>query len=333
LKLSVLDLVPVRTGSTARDAMQESVDLARRAEALGYVRYWFAEHHGMASIASSVPEILIEHVASATATIRVGSGGIMLPNHAPLRVAEVFHTLETLHPGRIDLGMGRAPGTDPATSRALRPFDGDQFPEQVREMLALSRQQFPPDHAFGTVRVVPGGVRLPPIWILASSGATAAFAGSIGVGYGFARHFSPTPPGPAIRAYREHFRPSAEFERPHVVLGVSVICAATEDEADYLASSSDLAWVRLHRREFLPLPSPDEASRYVYSPQERVVVEMNRARHFIGTPERVASMIRNIAADTGADEVMVTTMVYGREERFWIYEAIAGQILAAQPHH
>jgi len=326
IPLSVLDLVPIRSGSTARDAMQESVELARVAEALGYVRYWFAEHHGMASIASSAPEILIEHVASATSRIRVGSGGIMLPNHTPLRVAEVFHTLETLHPGRIDLGMGRAPGTDPATSRALRPFDGEQFPDQVRELLALSRQQFPPDHPFATVRVVPGGVTLPPIWVLASSGATAAFAGSIGAGYGFARHFSPTPPGPAIAAYREHFQPSAQFPEPHVILGVSVICAPTEEEADYLASSTDLAWVRLHRREFLPIPSPEEASRYEYSPQERLVVAMNRARHFIGTPEKVAGMIRRVAADTAADEVMVTSMVYGRAERFRGYEAVAAAL-------
>jgi luciferase family oxidoreductase group 1 len=323
LTLSVLDLVPVRSGSTAREAMQESVDLARLAERLGFVRYWFAEHHGMASIASSAPEILIEHVASATSSIRVGSGGIMLPNHAPLRVAEAFHTLETLHPNRIDLGLGRAPGTDPATSRALRPFDGEQFPEQLREMLALSRRQFPADHPFASVRVVPEGVTLPPIWILASSGATAAFAGSMGLGYGFARHFSPTPPGPAIRAYREHFQPSLQFPDPHVILGVSVICAPTEDEAEYLASSSDLGWVRLHRREFLPLPSPEEARHYQYSPQERVVVEMNRARHFIGTPDKVASLIRNIATDTHADEVMITSTIYGRDERFRCYELVA----------
>jgi luciferase family oxidoreductase group 1 len=252
----------------------------------------------------------------------------MLPNHAPLRVAEAFHTLATLHPDRIDLGLGRAPGTDPATSRALRPFDGELFPEQLRELLALSRRQFPPDHPFASVHVVPDGVRLPPIWVLASSGATAAMAGAMGLGYGFARHFSPTPPGPAIRAYREHFQPSPEFPAPHVILGVSVICAPTAQEAEYLASSSDLGWVRLHRREFLPLPSPEEAIRYEYSPQERVVVEMNRARHFIGTPEKVANLVRNVAADIQADEVMITSSVYGRVERFRCYELIAAELLA-----
>jgi luciferase family oxidoreductase group 1 len=323
--LSVLDLVPVRAGSTATEALAESVELAQTAERLGYVRYWFAEHHGMAGIASSVPEILIEHIASATQRIRVGSGGIMLPNHAPLRVAESFHTLEALHPGRIDLGIGRAPGTDPATSRALRPFDSDQFPEQVREMMALSAGTFAPDHPFASVQVVPSGVSLPPIWVLASSGATAARAGSLGLGYGFARHFSPTPPGPAVRAYREAFTPSARFPAPHVILGVSIICAPTADEAEYMASSTDLAWVRLHRREFKPLPSPEEASQYVYSPVERVVVDMNRARHFIGTPSKVASLIRNLVADTGADEVMVTSMVYGRVERLRGYELLAAE--------
>ena len=277
----------------------------------------------MASIASSAPEILIEHIASATRTIRVGSGGIMLPNHAPLHIAEAFHTLEALHPGRIDLGLGRAPGTDPATSRALRPFDGEQFPEQVREMLALSRRTFPPDHPFASVRVIPAGVPLPPIWILGSSGAMAGFAGSLGLGYSFARHFSPNPPLPAIRAYREHFTPSTEFAQPHVILGVSVICAPTMEEAEYQASSTDLGWVRLHRREFAPLPSPDEAIAYRYSAQERVIVEMNRQRHFIGTPEKVTATIRHLIDDTGADEIMVTSMIYGRAERLRSYELLA----------
>ena len=317
--------MPVRAGVSSGDAMQEAVDLARLCEQLGYTRYWFAEHHGMASIASSVPELLIEHIAAATSRIRVGSGGIMLPNHTPLRVAEAFHTLEALHPDRIDLGIGRAPGTDPATSRALRPFDASQFPDQVREMLALSERSLPPEHPFATVRVVPSDVRLPPIWVLASSGETASFAGVLGLGYGFARHFSPTPPGPAVRAYRQAFRPSARFAQPHVIIGVSVICAETDEAAEFQAASTDLAWVRLHRREFLPIPSPEEAIAYEYSPQERVVVEMNRQRHFIGTPPKVASLIRQIVEATEADEIMVTSMVYGRAERRRSYELLAAE--------
>lgn len=286
----------------------------------------------MASIASSAPEILIGHVASATTRIRVGSGGIMLPNHPPLRVAEVFHTLEALHPGRIDLGLGRAPGTDPVTSRALRPFDSDQFPAQVQELLGLSRRSLPPEHPFSTVRVVPADVTLPPVWVLASSGATAAFAGSMGLGYAFARHFSPNPPKPAIDAYRARFTPSAEFPAPHVILGVSVICAPTDEEADYLARSSDLAWVRLHRREFgQGLPSPEEASAYPYSPQERVIVDANRLRHFIGSPVRVAALLRHLVAEAGADEIMVTSAIYGREESFRSYELLAAEWARTPP--
>jgi len=235
----------------------------------------------------------------------------------------VFHTLEALYPDRIDLGIGRAPGTDPATSRALRPFDSAEFPNQIREMRALSSQGFPPDHPFATVRVVPADVTLPPIWVLASSGETAAMAGSMGLGYAFARHFSPTPPGPAIKAYRDAFKPSARFPEPHVILGVSVMCAPTDDEADFLTRSSDLGWLRLHRREFAPLPSPEEATQYQYSPQERVVVEMNRLRHFIGTSPKVVNLIRETVKDLGVDEVMVTSLIYGQSERRRSYELLA----------
>jgi luciferase family oxidoreductase group 1 len=325
LPLSVLDLAPIREGSTASEALRESVELARHVERLGYTRFWLAEHHNMGSIASSAPEVLITHVAAQTSRIRVGSGGIMLPNHVPLRVAEIFHTLEALHPGRIDLGIGRAPGTDQVTIRALRSFDGEQFPQQVHELLGLSRRAFPPEHPFASIHVVPGDVSLPPIWVLASSGGTAAFAGSQGFGYAFARHFSPNPPGPAIRAYLDAFRPSLQFPKPHVIVCVSIICAPTDEEADYLATSTDLAWVRLHKREFAPIPSPDEARRYQFSAMDRVIVDQNRLRHFIGTPLKVASMIRQIAADTMADEIMVTAMVWGREARLRAYELLAGE--------
>jgi len=321
--LSVLDLAPVSAGSTAGDALRDAVDLAQLCERLGYTRFWFAEHHGMPNIACSAPEILIEHVASATSTIRVGSGGIMLPNHAPLRVAENFHTLAALHPDRIDLGVGRAPGTDPATSRALHPFDAEQFPQQLQELLALSQRGFPAGHPFATVRVVPEGVPLPPIWVLASSGATAAFAGSMGFGYGFARHFSPAPPGPPIRAYRAAFKPSPQFPQPHVILGVAVICAPTDDEADYLATSSDVVWVRRQRGDMQPFPSPEDASRFEFRPEDRPLIEANRQRQFIGSPARVAAILRQMAADTSADELMVTTMVYGKAERLRSYELLA----------
>ena len=321
--LSVLDLVPIGTGVTAREALRRSVELAQLAERLGFVRYWFAEHHGMPGIASSSPEILIEHIASATSRIRVGSGGIMLPNHAPLRIAEVFHTLETLHPGRIDIGVGRAPGTDPVTSRAMHPFDAEQFPAQLKELIGLSRGTLPADHPFRTVRVIPAGVALPPIWILGSSGAGAMFAGSLGVGYAFARHFSPAPPEPAVHAYLASFKPSEQFPEPHVILGVSVICADTEARAEYLAGSTDLVWVRYQRGEFGLLPSPEEAAAYDWSAHERAVARAGRSRHFIGTPESVRSQIEALVKSTSASEVIVTTMIHDPAERRRSYELLA----------
>ncbi|CAA9333801.1 MAG: Luciferase-like monooxygenase YhbW [uncultured Gemmatimonadaceae bacterium] len=321
--LSVLDLVPVAQGSSAAAALRDTVALARHAERLGYVRYWFAEHHGMPGIASSAPELLIAHVAAATQRIRVGSGGIMLPNHAPLRVAEAFHTLEALHPGRIDLGLGRAPGTDPVTSRALHPFDAEQFPAQLDELLGLSRQALPAGHPSARVRVVPAGVTLPPVYLLGSSGASARLAGAHGLGYGFARHFSPTPPAPAIQAYRESFRPSAHFERPHVVVGAAVVCADTADEAAYHAASMELARVRLVRGQFGPVPGPDEALAYPYTPQEQAVVAGHRALSFTGTPDTVRASLHALAREVDADEIMVTTTVTDPAARRRSYELLA----------
>lgn len=321
--LSVLDLAPIASGSSAAQSFRNSVDLARLADRLGYTRYWLAEHHGLPSVASSSPEILIEHIASATPRIRVGSGGIMLPNHAPLRIAEAFHTLETLHPGRIDLGIGRAPGSDPATSQAMRPFDAEQFPAQIAELLALSRGTFPEDHPFRTVQVVPGGVELPPLWLLGSSGATARLAGALGVGYSFARHFSPTPPGPALRAYRESFQPSPRFPKPHVILGVSVVCAETDEKADYLARTLDLTWLRLRTGRLGPLPSPEEATAYPYTPVERDFVRDNRGLHFVGSPETVRRGLEALVEQTGVDEVMIATTMHGHLERMRSFELMA----------
>ena len=323
LPLSVLDLVPVGTGSTAVQALRDSVELARLAEQAGYKRYWFAEHHGMPSIASSAPEILIAHVAAATERIRVGSGGIMMQNHVPLKLAEAFHTLHALHPGRIDLGIGRAPGTDPATSRALRPFSPTQFPEQLAELLALSRGTFGEDHPFRHVRVIPAGVELPPVWLLGSSGASAQLAGSRGMGYSFASHFSPAPAAPALEAYRESFVPSERFPEPHAILAVSAVVAETEEKADYLASTGDLVWVRLRRGEFAPLPTPEEARAYPYTPQERAVAEGYRALLHAGTPDAVRASIEREAAEAGADEVMVITTVHDPAARRRSYRLLA----------
>ncbi|HWY24500.1 MAG TPA: LLM class flavin-dependent oxidoreductase [Nevskia sp.] len=323
IPLSVLDLAPVPTGTTAAEAARRTVDLARLADRLGYVRYWFAEHHSMASVASSYPEILIAHVAAATSRIRVGSGGIMLPNHAPLRVAEAFHTLEALHPGRIDLGLGRAPGSEPAASRALRAFDGEQFPSHLAEMLALSRGELRAGHPLRRVRVMPEVPSLPPIWLLGSSGASARMAGDAGMGYSFASHFSPTPAGPAFAAYREAFKPSAQFQRPHAILGVAVVCAETEARAQHLAGTMELARLRINRGEFLPLPSPEEAQAYPYTEGEREALRQYRGMSITGAPDAVRAQIEAKVRETGADEVMVVSNLHGHAERLRSYELLA----------
>lgn len=322
--LSVLDLAPIGTGYGSRDALANTGQLARLAERLNYTRFWLAEHHGMPSIASSSPEILIEHVASLTERIRVGAGGIMLPNHAALRIAEAFHTLEALHPGRIDLGIGRAPGSDPVTSSALRPFDAEQFPSQLAELFALSRSEFPEGHPFHKVRVVPSDVELPPVWLLGSSGASARLAGSLGLGYGFASHFSPTPPGPALDAYRAAFQPSKEFPKPHVILGVSVICADTDEEAEFLGSSMALSWVRLRRGEFAPLAPPEEAVNYPFTDFERTIVADYRKLQVIGSRETVMKELRRMTERYSPDELMVSTMVHDPVARRRSYELLKG---------
>ena len=322
--LSVLDLVPVPDGGSAAEALRRTVETARHAERLGYARYWFAEHHGMPSVASAAPELLIGHVASATTRIHVGAGGIMLPNHAPLKVAELFRTLAALHPGRIDLGLGRAPGSDGLASRALHASDGHEFPAQLAELQAFGGSRaFPASHPYRAIQPVPGDAPLPPIWLLGSSGASAQWAGSLGLGYSFASHFSPTPAGPAFRAYRDSFQPSAAFPRPHAVLGLAAVCAETEDEADRLAATMDLAWLRIRRGEFLPLPSPETALAYPYSAQEREVLREYRSRTLVGTPAQLRAGIEQRVRDSGADEVMITSNLYDHAARLRSYELLA----------
>jgi len=323
-QLSVLDLVPVPAGTSAPEALRRVLDLARLAERLGYVRYWFAEHHSMPSVASSAPEVLIGHVASATTTLRVGAGGIMLPNHTPLKVAETFRTLEALHPGRIDLGLGRAPGSDANASRALRAANGDQFPALLSELLAFTGQlPFPEQHPYRQVQAIPDEAALPPIYLLGSSGASAQWAGASGMGYSFASHFSPTPAGPALRAYRQSFQPSASFAQPHAILGVAVVCADTDAEADHLATTMDLAWLRIRRGEFKPLPSPEEARAYRYSAMEREAVQEYRSRTVIGSPRTVRAGIEQLVAESGANEVMVVSNLYDHAARLHSYALLA----------
>lgn len=324
IPLSILDLAPVPTGTTPAEALRRTVDLARLGERLGYVRLWFAEHHSMPSVASAAPEILIAHIAAATTTLRVGSGGIMLPNHTPLKVAETFRTLAALHPDRIDLGIGRAPGSDSNASRALRAADGNEFPGLLAELLAFAGQRaFPDHHPYRRLVAVPGEVPLPPITLLGSSGASAQWAGSAGMGYSFASHFSPEPAGPAFRAYRESFRPSADFAKPHAILGVAVVCAPSDEEADHLAKTMDLAWLRIRRGEFKPLPSPEEALAYPYSPAERGAVREYRGRTVIGSPVRVRAQIERLVTESGADEVMAVSNIHDHPARLRSYTLLA----------
>ncbi|GAB3670894.1 LLM class flavin-dependent oxidoreductase [Salinisphaera aquimarina] len=321
--LSVLDLVPVPSGTPASQAVRASIDLARTAERCGYKRYWISEHHSMPAIASSAPEVLLSRIAALTDHIRVGSGGVMLPNHAPLRVAENFHTLEALYPGRIDLGLGRAPGSDARASRALRAGSGEQFADLLNEMIGLSRNSLRPGHPFHGVSVSPSDVALPPIWILGSSGASAHVAGAAGMGYSFASHFSPMPAEPALRRYRGAFQPSAAFDKPHAILGVSAICAPTDEEAEYLAATVDLMWLRLRKGEFLPLPSPEEALAYDYSAVERDAIAENRSRHVIGSPDSVRDQLNARIADAEPDEIMIVSNLHDPAKRLQSYELIA----------
>jgi luciferase family oxidoreductase group 1 len=325
--LSVLDLSPVTTATPGATALRNSLDLAELADRLGYTRYWVAEHHNLPSIASSAPEIMIGQIAARTARIRVGSGGVMLPNHAPLTVAERFKVLEALFPGRIDLGIGRAPGTDPVTSWVLRRrSDGaneDDFLDRFQELILLETRAFPDNHAFHGVRAMPSDVPLPPIYLLGSSGYSAELAGVTGHGFAFAHHFASHDAVDAMTSYRGHFRPSATLAQPHAILGVAVVAADTDAEAERIAATIDLNGVRRAKGEYLPLASPEEAAAYAYSPVERERIRHNRARLFVGTPARLRERLDPLIAATQADEVMITTMVYDHAARRRSYELMA----------
>jgi luciferase family oxidoreductase group 1 len=328
--LSVLDVSPVSSGSNSAQALRNTLDLARLTDRLGYERYWLAEHHNLPIIASSAPEVMIGHVANVTVRIRIGAGGIMLPNHAPLKVAETFQVLEALHPGRIDLGIGRAPGTDPVTATALRRsrngLEAEDFPQQFAELLAFSGDGFPEDHPFRSVIAMPSDVGLPPIWLLGSSGYSARAAGEMGLGYAFASHFSPADPAPAMRAYRESFEPSEDFEHPSAILAVAVICGETSEHAERLATSMELAWVRMRSGNPEPLPSPKEAMAYPYTPTERRLADTYRSMQVVGDPQTVRARLEELAEHTAADEVMVTTNVYDHAKRLRSYELLAKKV-------
>ena len=311
---------------TASLALQNTLDLARHAEQLGFHRYWLAEHHNMPGVAGSSPEILIGQVASETSIMRVGSGGVMLPNHAPLKVAESFQTLEALFPGRIDLGIGRAPGSDPRTALALRRSSGEttELPEQLAELFAFADGQFPAGHPYQSVSAVPMGVSLPPVWLLGSSDYSAQVAAALGLGFAFAHHINPHGAKEAMQLYRENFTPSEHLSEPEALVTASVLCADTDAEAEALAASFDLAWLRLFAGRPSVFPSPEEARAYPYTAAERAQIQQTRARLILGSPQTVRANLCALAGAAQVNEIMATTFVHDHEARKHSYTLLAG---------
>lgn len=319
--LSILDLVPVVQGSTPRQALECSLDLARHAERLGYTRYWVAEHHNMAGIASAATSVVIGYLAGGTKTIRVGAGGIMLPNHSPLQIAEQFGTLESLYPGRIDLGLGRAPGTDQLTVRAMRrdPRASDEFPNDVQELQAL----FEPVREGQRIQAVPGAGLRVPLWILGSSLFGAQLAALLGLPYAFASHFAPASLDDALAVYRRKFEPSRQLERPHAMAGVNVIAAETDEEARRLFTTLQQAFTDLHRgARGLQKPPIDDIDAY-WTPAEKVSAGSMLTHSIVGSRETVRAGLERFVARTRADELMVVTSVFDHDARKRSYEILA----------
>ncbi len=326
--LSVLDLAPVGAGSTSAQALRASLDLVREAERLGFHRYWVAEHHNMPGIASSAPAVLIAHLASVTDRIRLGSGGVMMPNHAPLVIAEQFGMLEALHPGRIDLGIGRAPGTDQHTAAALRRslpggLQEPDLPSQLGELYGFFNGTFPPDHPYRGITAVPARGNQPAIWLLGSSDYSARLAGLLGLPFSFAHHFSAANTLPALEVYRASFRPSDVLDEPYVMLGVAVLCADTNERASYLSKPGDLAFLRLRSGRPGPFPTPDEAAAFTPTPHEKELIRAWSGSRIVGDQEAVAGDLIGLLERTGADELMVTTMVHGHDDRLHSYRLLA----------
>ncbi|MGO4389310.1 LLM class flavin-dependent oxidoreductase [Microvirga sp. 2YAF29] len=319
--LSILDLAHVPEGSTPSDALRNSLDLAQHAERWGYNRFWLAEHHNMVGIASAATSIAIAHVAGGTKTIRVGAGGIMLPNHSPLVIAEQFGTLDALFPGRIDLGVGRAPGTDQRTLRALRrdPMSADTFPQDVLELQALLGP-LQPDQA---IQAVPGTDSNVPIWILGSSLFGAQLAGMLGLPYAFASHFAPNALLSALQAYRQRFEPSAQLDKPYAMVGVNVIAADTDEEARRLFTSSQQAFINMFRGTRGKLQPPIDDIETYWTPAEKAQAMSMLACSFVGSAQTVREGLEGFIEQTGADELIVASAVYDHSARLRSYEILA----------
>ena len=325
--LSVLDLCPVPTGESTAEALRRSVNLARHVERWGFTRYWVAEHHNMPGIASSAPAVLAGQIASATSAIRVGSGGVMLPNHAPLTVAEQFGMLEAMHPGRIDLGIGRAPGTDRVTAQALRRsaegLQAADFAAQLAELRAYFGAQPATGGPPGQIRAIPAEGNEPAMWLLGSTGYSAELAGLLGLPFAFAYHFSAANARPAVALYRQTFRPSARMTEPYCIISVSVLCAENTAAAHWLHGSSRLSLLRLRAGRPSTLPSPEEAAGRSYSAAEQTVIAEATGSHVVGDPATVVALLDRLVATTGADELMVTTSTFAHADRLASYRLLA----------
>ncbi|WEG13722.1 LLM class flavin-dependent oxidoreductase [Pullulanibacillus sp. KACC 23026] len=324
IKRSVLDLAPILSGQTARDALHNSLNLAQATEQSGYTRYWVAEHHNMPGIASSATAVLIGYLAGGTKTIRVGSGGIMLPNHAPLIVAEQFGTLESLYPGRIDLGLGRAPGTDQLTSMALRrDLRGsvNDFPDNVQELISY----FKPETEGARVRAIPGEGLHVPIWLLGSSTFSAQLAGMLGLPFAFASHFAPQQLSDALYLYRHHFTPSAYLEKPYVMAGVNVIAAETDEKAEYLASSLYQSFLGIIRGSRSLLQPPVENMAEHWNPIEEAHVREQLQYTFVGGPETIHDKLEKFTKEAQVDEIIIASNIYDQEARIKSYQIVAEQ--------
>jgi luciferase family oxidoreductase group 1 len=325
MRLGVLDQSPIAEGSTGADALANTIDLARLAESLGYERYWVAEHHGTPMLAGAAPEILIAAIAAVTERIRVGSGGVMLPHYSPLKVAEVFSILSGLYPGRIDLGLGRAPGTDPHTMFALqrdrRQGAPDDFPEQLAELLAYLEDDFRDNHPFRRLAALPGGSERPDVWLLGSSPQSGIWAAELGLPYSFADFINPA--GAAIaHAYRERFTPSRRRQQPEVGVCVAALCADTDEEAQRLSLSWRAAFTALRVGRSVAIPPVDKAERFLeeHRPIERRIV--------VGAPDTVREGLEAVALEYGADELQIVTITHDHAARRRSYELIAGVLLA-----
>jgi luciferase family oxidoreductase group 1 len=327
MRLSVLDQSPIRSGGTAAQAIQETLALAEAADRLGYHRYWLAEHHATPSLAGSAPEILIGQVASRTRGIRVGSGGVMLSHYSPLKVAETFRMLELLFPGRIDLGVGRAPGSDTRTARALAPASRlsllEEYPDKVELLLGFLHDALPRTHPFADIQAVPEVKGAPPVWLLGSGGESADLAARLGTAFAFAQFIAGRGAEAALQSYARAFRPSAWLPAPCASLAVFVICAATAAEAERLARSRDLFLLRLQAGQLRPYPTVEEAEAYPYSSVEREIVQQNRQRVIAGDPGQVRERLEGLAEACGVEELLLLTITHDARARFRSYELLA----------